>query len=393
MNNYPNPTKPVFRNSKYGKRPKRQGQYIHPDRFVNQSSTVTRLDDYAPEHSFSDFGLIPSLAKNVKTKGYETPTRIQDRAILPALAGRDILGLANTGTGKTAAFVLPIIQRLIKKQSQRAIIIAPTRELAVQINDEFKGFAAGLGLYSAICVGGTSLGPQKAQLARRPQVVIGTPGRLKDLQSQGALQLKYFDVVVLDEADRMLDMGFIRDVEQILSLVAPVRQTMCFSATLPADIRRLLDAKLKDPVVIKAVVSETSDHIEQNVIKANSKDQKVKILVDLLHQPEFDKVIIFTQTKWAAQRLARDLADKGFRADAIHGNKSQPQRQRTLQAFKSGKIAILVATDVAARGLDIPKVSHVINFDQPTTYEDYTHRIGRTGRAGETGHALTFVAD
>ncbi len=385
----------VFRNSRYNnqtRRPARQGRYIDPQRYINQATAPAEQVAFVPVHNFNQFGLMPELAHTVSERGYITPTPIQDGCIIPTIQGRDIVGLANTGTGKTAAFVLPIIQRLKTDTSgQTALIIAPTRELATQIDEEFRAFARGLGLYSALCVGGTSLGRQISQLARKPQVVIGTPGRLKDLNNQRALILDRVGILVLDEADRMLDMGFIADVKYLLAQLPDKRQSLCFSATMPADIRRLLDSMLHQPITISVQTSQTSDHVEQDIIRVGSKDEKVRVLEGLLRQPEFDKVLIFGQTKWSVQRLAENLAKQGFRAEAIHGNKSQPQRQRSLQAFKSGRIAILVATDVAARGLDIPQVSHVINFDQPTTYEDYIHRVGRTGRAGHQGHALTFV--
>lgn len=383
----------VFRNSRYGNaRPKRHGQYINPDKFVNKAIAGESEAVYVPEHRFTDFGFMPRLQATLAERGYDQPTPVQDGAIRPALEGRDIIGLANTGTGKTAAFVLPIIQRFktVAPQS-KALIIAPTRELAIQIDEEFRAFAKGLQLYSALCVGGANIGRQINQLNRRPHVVVGTPGRLKDLYSQRALRLEVYDVLVLDEADRMLDMGFIRDIRFLLQKLPAKRQSLCFSATLTPDIKVLLDEILTDPVTISVRKSETSDHVEQNVIRAHSKEQKIGILQDLLQQTEFDKVLVFGQTKWSVQRLADTLKKHGIPTDAIHGGKSQPQRQRALQAFKDGKVQVLVATDVAARGLDIPLVSHVINFDQPATYEDYVHRIGRTGRAGNRGQALTFV--
>ncbi len=380
----------IFRNSRYNgqQKPKRQGAYINPDKFVNKAVAPVEQEEFIPTHSFSDFGLLQAIVANLTEKGYVHPTPIQDGAIKPILAGRDLIGLANTGTGKTAAFVLPLIHRLKQSQSGRTVLImAPTRELAVQINDEFKTFAKGLGIYSALCVGGVNINGQIRDLQRRPQAVIGTPGRLKDLFNQKVLKLDTVGVVVLDEADRMLDMGFIRDIRFLLDQLPKQRQSLCFSATITPDIQRLLDEMLVDPVTISVRTSETSQNVEQDVIKASGKDEKVAILTQLLGQPEFDKVLVFGQTKWGVQKLADSLGKSGLKADAIHGNKSQAQRQRALQAFKDGRVNILVATDVAARGLDIPKVSHVINFDQPNTYEDYIHRIGRTGRAGNDGGA------
>jgi superfamily II DNA/RNA helicase len=313
--------------------------------------------------------------------------------MLPVLEGRDLIGLANTGTGKTAAFLLPILQRLvIDPNSVRALIVAPTRELAYQIDEEFRQFAKGLQLYSALCVGGVNIGPQIAQIKRGPHLVIGTPGRLKDLVQQKALRLGAANVLVLDEADRMLDMGFIRDIRFLIAELPTERQSLCFSATITPEIKTLLGEMLKDPVTVSVRTGETSEHVEQNVVKASSKEEKLAKLEDMLRQPDFDKVIVFGQTKHGVQRLADNLSKAGIKAEAIHGNKSQGQRQRALDAFKKNHVQVLVATDVAARGLDIPNVSHVINFDQPNSYEDYVHRIGRTGRGGKRGHALTFVA-
>lgn len=386
----------TFRNSRFGgqqRRPKRNGQYIDPQKFVNAGAQSQGQAEFVPDHRFVDFGLLAPLQQNVDAHGYITPTPIQDGAIKPIIAGRDLLGIANTGTGKTAAFLLPIIQRLkTDLQGRTVLIIAPTRELAQQINEEFNLFARGLGLRSALCLGGASIHAQVQALRRRPQFVIGTPGRLKDLNQKGALRLDRVGVLVLDEADHMFDMGFLRDITYLIGQLPVKRQTLCFSATIPNEIRHLIDENLVDPVTISVRTSETSDHVEQDVIRVQSKDEKVAKLIELLGQDGFEKVLVFGQTKWGVQRLADTLVKQGVQAEAIHGNKSQPQRQRALRAFKDGKVSVLVATDVAARGLDIESVSHVINFDQPNTYDDYIHRIGRTGRAGNRGKALTFVA-
>ena len=389
----------VFRNKRsYGgnrpvnSRPQRQGAYINPEKFVNQAVAAQDEVKYVSTHKFSDFGFSAELQRNIDAHNYVHPTPIQDQSIPSTLEGKDIIGLANTGTGKTAAFVLPIIQHLINKQGRSmALIVAPTRELAVQIDEEFRIFAKGLRLYSAICVGGASLHRQISQLNRHPQVVIGTPGRLKDLINQGALRLGGTEILVLDEADRMLDMGFIKDIKFLIAQLPEVRQSLCFSATITPEIEWLLKEMLTDPITVSVRTSETSDHVQQDIIKASSKEEKFEILTDLLRKPEFEKVLVFGQTKYGVQRLADNLSKQGLTAEAIHGNKSQPQRQRALQAFKNNQVRVLIATDVAARGLDIPNVSHVINFDQPNTYEDYVHRIGRTGRAGAKGQALTFV--
>lgn len=371
-----------------------RGKFIDPAKFVNKAVPRAEEIPFVPINRFADFGFAADLQRNIDAHGYVSPTPVQDGAIPPALEGRDMIGLANTGTGKTAAFMLPIIQRLRFElpKGTTALVIAPTRELAVQIDEEFKAFAKGLGLYSVLCLGGVNINPQIKALQRRPQVIIGTPGRLKDLFEQRHLKLDQTGIVVLDEADRMLDMGFIRDIRFLLDKLPAKRQSLCFSATMPPEIKRLVDGLLTDPVTISVRTRETSNHVEQDVIRADSKNHKIEILAEMLGRDEFDKVLVFGETKWSVQRLAQTLEKRGHKATAIHGNKSQPQRQRALNQFREGSVKVLVATDVAARGLDIPNVSHVINFDQPKTYEDYVHRIGRTGRAGKGGHALTFIA-
>jgi len=372
---------------------KQQSKYIDPSKFVNKAKPAQEVVVFEPKHKFADFPFAAPLQANIASHGYVNPTPIQDEAIMPVLEGRDLIGLANTGTGKTAAFLLPILSRLIEDpNSVRALIMAPTRELAVQIDDEFRAFSKGLGLYSALCVGGVNIGPQIKQIKRGPHLVIGTPGRLKDLVQQKALRLGAANMLVLDEADRMLDMGFIRDINFLVDQLDTNRQSLCFSATITPEIKTLIDGMLKDPVTVSVRTSETSEHVEQDVVRATSKEHKLELLEELLHQPDFEKVIVFGQTKHGVQRLAEKLSKSGIPAEAIHGNKSQGQRQRALDAFKKNNVRVLVATDVAARGLDIPNVSHVINFDQPNTYEEYVHRIGRTGRAGKKGKALTFIA-
>ncbi len=371
---------------------KRRGADIDPRRFVNEAAEREQMEAYVPTHAFSDFPLCTELQRGIEERGYVTPTQIQDVAIEPVLAGRDVIGLANTGTGKTAAFVLPIIQRLQDADDgSTALIITPTRELAGQINDEWMAFARRLRMRSALCVGGTNINRQKDSLQRKPRVVIGTPGRLKDLMKSGHLRLRNTGILVLDEADRMLDMGFINDIRTLVAQLPDHRQTLCFSATITPDIRRLMGDLLRDPFTASVRTSETSDHIEQRVVEATSKEHKISLLTEMLRDEEFEKVIVFGGTKHGVQRLADKLTKVGLRAEAIHGNKNQNQRQRSLNSFKDDYARILVATDVASRGLDIPAVSHVINFDQPPSYDDYIHRIGRTGRAGAGGTAITFV--
>ncbi|HSW81380.1 MAG TPA: DEAD/DEAH box helicase [Candidatus Saccharimonas sp.] len=383
--------RPRFGQNRQGN--KGQAKYINPDKFVNKAKTAQEEVVFVPKHTFADFAFAPALQRNIESHGYVNPTPIQDEAIKPVLEGRDLIGLANTGTGKTAAFLLPILSRLVEDpNSIRALIMAPTRELAYQIDEEFRAFSKGLGLYSALCVGGMNISPQIKQIKRGPHLVIGTPGRLKDLVQQKALRLGAANMLVLDEADRMLDMGFIRDIQFLIGQLDTNRQSLCFSATITPEIKTLIDGMLKDPVTVSVRTSETSEHVEQNVVRATSKEHKIELLEEMLRQPDFEKVIVFGQTKHGVQRLAEKLTSAGIPSEAIHGNKSQGQRQRALDAFKKNNVRVLVATDVAARGLDIPNVSHVINFDQPNTYEEYVHRIGRTGRAGKKGKALTFVA-
>ncbi|MBJ7347173.1 MAG: DEAD/DEAH box helicase, partial [Thermoleophilaceae bacterium] len=267
----------------------------------------------------------------------------------------------------------------------------PTRELAVQINEDWMSFARSLKMRSAICVGGVNIGRQIDSLSRKPRVVIGTPGRLKDLLQNGHLRLRKTEIVVLDEADRMLDMGFINDIRVLLRALPEQRQSLCFSATITPGIKDLLDDMLVDPFTASVRTNVTNNHIEQQVVQAVSKDDKLNQLANMLLQDEFEKVIVFGRTKHGVQKLSDKLNKRGLKTEAIHGNKSQNQRQRSLQAFKNNQAQALIATDVASRGLDIPEVSHVINFDQPETYDDYIHRIGRTGRAGNGGTAITFV--
>jgi ATP-dependent RNA helicase RhlE len=382
--------RPVF-SSRNHRQPK--VKTIDPNKFINKAVAAIEEEIFEPVHTFADFGFDKRLQFNIDSHGYVNPTPIQDGAIPYVLEGRDLIGLANTGTGKTAAFLLPTIQRMLKGQVKRALILVPTRELAVQIDEEFRMFARGLQMYATLVVGGASVGKQLSSLARKPQFIISTPGRLKDLLENYGTKIDDFDVLVLDEADRMLDMGFIRDIRAIMSHIRPDRQTLFLSATITPDIEQLITTILNDPATVSVRKGETSDHVEQDVVRVEGgKEAKEEKLVELLSGSEFKKVLIFGETKWGVQKLADRLNKRGLKVAAIHGNKSQPQRQKALNDFKNETVQALIATDVAARGLDIPNVSHVINFDAPKQYEDYVHRIGRTGRAGQRGHALTFVS-
>ncbi|MDE1924724.1 MAG: DEAD/DEAH box helicase [Patescibacteria group bacterium] len=349
------------------------------------------VEHFVPEHQFTDFCLDESLKKNIVAKGYTTPTPIQDRSIAHILRGDDLVGIANTGTGKTAAFLVPLLNKVLRDRTQKVLIMVPTRELAVQIGDELRGFAAGMRIFSATCVGGASIHNQIQDLRRNPGFVIGTPGRLKDLIERRALVLGGFATVVLDEADRMLDMGFIADMKLILSKVAPVRHTLFFSATLSREVEMLIKDFLKEPVRISVKTGDTSKNVEQDIVHIAAGQNKLDVLHDLLIKPGFSKVLVFGRTKHGVEKLSKSLEARGFKSESIHGNKTQNKRQKALDLFKKDHVQVLVATDVAARGLDISDVSHVINYDMPSSHEDYIHRIGRTGRAGKKGIALTFV--
>lgn len=343
------------------------------------------------EVAFESLNLPQQLIKTVIRHGYKTLTPIQIQGIPAIREGKDVIGIANTGTGKTAAFLIPLIERIMKDRTYKALIVAPTRELALQIRDELRAFADGMPIYSSFCIGKSSMYTQIRELQRNPNVVVGTPGRLKDLISRKALKLDRFRMVILDEADQMLDMGFINDIKEIVSFLPKTRQSLFFSATLSNNINSLIKSFVTNPVTISVKTTETTNHIKQEVVQVASTTNKVDKLTELLHQKEFSKVLVFGRTKMGVERLSRDLFSKGFKVTSIHGDKAQFQRQQSLRMFKEDVVNIMVATDVAARGLDIPNVSHVINYDVPQTYEDYIHRIGRTGRADKTGVAMTLI--
>jgi len=359
--------------------------------FVKKAILTTEVEVYNPKHRFADFEIHSKLKANVAAKGYVHPTPIQDGVIPHILEGRDVIGIANTGTGKTAAFLLPLIHKTFKHKTEKVLIIVPTRELALQIEDELRVFSRGSGLNSALCIGGAHIAEQLRSLARNPSFVIGTPGRLKDLIERKKLDLSGFGNIVLDEVDRMLDMGFINDIKYLVALMQSPRQSLFFSATMPREIAELAKKFLNDPVTIAIKSRATSENVDQDIIHVAPREDKLEVLHNLLLKPEFQKVLIFGRTKHGVDKLAHRLEDRGFKADSIHGDKSQSQRQRALRRFSQDEISILVATDVAARGLDIPDVTHVINYELPENYEDYIHRIGRTGRGNKKGNALTFI--
>ncbi len=342
--------------------------------------------------SFTQFALDPRLQAGIRDMGFTTPTPIQEQAIPVVLQGRDVLGLAQTGTGKTAAFALPIMQRLLDGQRRpiRALIVAPTRELAEQIHQDFRALGKHTRLRSATVYGGVSKSRQVEALRRNPEIVVACPGRLLDLVGDGDVDLSAVEVLVLDEADRMCDMGFLPDIRRILKLLPAERQTLFFSATMPTDTRQLADQILRRPVTVQIGVIAPAKTVSHALYPVTEKLKK-GLLLEMLAQTATGRVLIFTRTKRRARFLARDLEQKGYRASALQGNMSQNARQSALDGFREGRHDILVATDIAARGIDVSEISHVINFDMPDTVDAYTHRIGRTGRASETGEAYTFA--
>jgi len=358
--------------------------------YVKKAQEVEEEFVYVPKHTFADFPIHERIKANISQKGYVTPTPIQDQAIPHLLEGRDVVGIANTGTGKTAAFLIPLINKIHFNRNQKVIIITPTRELALQIDQEFRAFAGNLNLYSALCIGGANINTQISTLRRNPHFVIGTPGRLKDLIERRSLNLSTFSNIVLDEVDRMMDMGFIKDVRFLISHLPSLRQSLFFSATINPEITGIMHSLLKDPITISVKTQETAANVDQDIIKINGQ-RKADVLHDLLIQDEYKKVLVFGRTKHGVEKLAKELAERGFKVAALHSNKTQGQRQKALSSFKLNQVNVLLATDVASRGLDIDDVTHVINYDLPQNYQDYIHRIGRTGRANKKGSALTFV--
>ena len=363
---------------------------LNLDTFINKATTTSDVGEFKSKHQFTDFGLDESLTDIVIKKGYSEPTPIQDKVIPQIMSGKDVVGLANTGTGKTAAFLLPLIHKLINNRSERVIVLVPTRELALQINQEFRSFAPRARIRSAVCVGGMNIQPQIRTLRQNCQLVIGTPGRTIDLINRRVLKLDNINTIVLDEADAMLDMGFINDMRFVINKMPRVRHTLFFSATMSPTIKKLVDEFLTDPITISVKTQDSPSTIQQDVVRLNGR-ARVDVLTEILTDPEFKKVLVFGRTKHGVEKLSNILVERGIKAGSIHGNKSHGFRQRSLQKFKQGYTRVLVATDVAARGLDIDNVSHVINYELPENYDDYIHRIGRTGRGTQKGMALTFV--
>jgi len=347
--------------------------------------------------TFETLGLSEELLRAVRTAGYTSPTPIQVQAIPAILEGKDIMAAAQTGTGKTAGFILPLLQRLcnkppIKSNRIRALVLTPTRELAAQVQDSVMTYGKYLPIRSAVVFGGVKINPQMMKLRRGIDVLVATPGRLLDLYQQNAIRFNDIEILVLDEADRMLDMGFIHDIKKIMSLLPKQRQNLMFSATFSNDIRRLAKGIINNPVEIDVAPRNTTVETITQVIHPVDKANKTALLSHLIRKDNWYQVLVFSRTKHGADRLVKRLARDDIHATAIHGNKSQGQRTRALADFKQNKTRILVATDIAARGIDINQLSHVVNFDLPNVPEDYIHRIGRTGRAGANGHAISLVS-
>lgn len=353
-----------------------------------------RLTQYM---SFKSLGLNEALLKAISKKGYTTPSPIQQKAIPKILEGRDVLASAQTGTGKTAGFTLPMLDIMLQnkplhKRPIRALILTPTRELAAQVMDDVRAYSAFTDIKSMVIFGGVNANPQIRTLKQGVDVLVATPGRLLDLQNQGYISFNKVEFLVLDEADRMLDMGFLRDIKKVLALLPNKRQNLLFSATFSKDIKKLANSFLNNPVMVEAAPENTTaEKVEQTIYRTN-KSAKTALLIKLMTEGNWDQTLVFTRTKHGANRLSEKLGKAGIKSAAIHGNKSQGARTKALAGFKGGSISVLVATDIAARGLDIPLLPYVVNYELPNIPEDYVHRIGRTGRAGASGQAISLVS-
>lgn len=375
------------------KRPGRKPSDLDPNLLVREAKPVD-IKEYVSDRSFDDMPISGVLKDSLAEKGFTRPTEIQDRTLETLLEKKNLLGIAQTGTGKTGAFLIPIIEQILeKKQRSFALILVPTRELAIQVKDEFHSMSKGLNLFSACFIGGTNINRDLYECRRESHIVIATPGRLLDLVERKALKLHKFNTLVLDEFDRMLDMGFVHDVKRIVNAMDRRQHTLLFSATLDKKQKQLIQDFLghNHATVKVSTGTSSSDNVDQEVIRMKPGEDKFAVLKEMLQDEEFDKVLLFEETKHKVKRLCAKLNKVGIKSDEIHGNKSQNARQNALSAFKAGKVRVLVATDVAARGIDVTGVSHVINYQLPMTMDSYIHRIGRTGRAGQPGKAYTFV--
>lgn len=374
---------------RFSSRPPARG--LHHSKYIKKAGPTTQeITPFVPKFAFADLPIDTVLKQNILKKGYAHPTPIQDGTVMPILEGKDVVGIANTGTGKTAAFLVPLLHKTVKNRDERVLIVVPTRELATQIRDEMRSLSYGMNVYSVLCIGGAFIRTQIYELRRSPNFVIGTPGRIKDLIERKTLDISRFNTIILDEVDRMLDMGFIQDIRYLVSLLPKQRQSLFFSATLSPEIRTLINSFTSEPVMISVKTQDTTEMVDQDVVKVSGPG-KMEMLEKLLNQEDFKKVLIFGRTKMGVERISTSLYQKGFKVASIHGDKPQAKRNQAIRLFKENVVSILVATDVASRGIDIADITHVINYDQPATYEDYVHRIGRTGRANKKGVALTFV--
>jgi len=380
-----------YSNSRRGSGYNRRGSKINVNQLIAKAVYEDLPSIYVLDHNLLEFNLVKELKRNITYKKYTSPTKIQYEAIPKILEGRDILGLASTGSGKTAAFLIPMINKGVQDRSQRFLIVVPTRELAIQIQDEFMQLARNTGLRSVLVIGGNSIRAQIGILRRDPAFVIATPGRLKDVSERGAIYLADINNVILDEVDRMLDMGFIEDIRYITSRLNKNRQSLFFSATMNRKSEEIANTLLKKPVKIEVEKQQPGKNVDQDVVRLKPGETKFNVLCDYLSKDEFKKILVFTRTKREAESLSKKLFDKGIKVNSLHGDKRQAQRTRIIDAFKKDNLNILIATDVASRGLDVNNISHVINYDIPENYDDYIHRIGRTGRAGKKGYALTFL--
>lgn len=355
------------------------------------SANSEPVEIYDNSTTFYELNLHPKILRNIQSRNYKNPTIIQSKTIPAILDKKDLLGLAATGSGKTGAFLIPVLSLLMSDVKKRCLVIAPTRELVNQIQAEYRIFAEGTSVRDALIVGGASYGPQLRLLRRNPQLVIATPGRLIDHYKQKQINFADFDIIVLDEVDQMLDMGFINDIKLIISNLKDTRQSLFFSATMSPKIRDIANNLLREPHTVELAKQSPAKNVEQNIVKINNSKGKLETLHELLASIDYDKVLIFSKTKRGAEDLSVALQNKGHKVEALHGDKSLGQRTKILSMFRASEIEILIATDVASRGIDVPNISHVINYDEPATYADYIHRIGRTGRIGKKGYALTFV--
>lgn len=382
-----NTPKKNFRKGSFG----RPVSNVHESKFIKKATGQLKQEQFIPQTSFADLPIDRQLKKNIEYCGYKQPTPIQDGTIHHILQDRDVIGIANTGTGKTAAFLIPLINKVVLNRNERILIIVPTRELAVQIRDEMRSLSQFMRVYSTICIGGANMSNQIYELKRNPHFIIGTPGRLKDLIERKVLPIDKCNTIVLDEVDRMLDMGFIHEIRHLISLLPAKRQSLFFSATISAEIEKLIQSFTNNPIMVSVKTQETTQNVDQDIVRIQNGTTKMEVLEKLLKDESFKKVLIFGRTKHGVERLSVNLFKKGFKVTSIHGDKPQSKRNQSIRLFKENVVKILVATDVASRGIDIPDITHVINYDQPATYDDYVHRIGRTGRAQNKGIALTFV--